>query len=110
MKPHAWIVSGAPRLFFDEQEATDRARHCGGTAKAMAIYDQQEVDRVCAFDEEIIQRQADTINELRWKLSRQREALRKFNKMVQCFNAGFSYGGLIARKNEEWAKKQKGET
>jgi hypothetical protein len=76
----------------------------------MALYDQTEVDRVCAFDDEIIQRQADTINELRWKLSRQREALRKFNKMVCHFNAGFSYGGLMTRKNEEWAKKQKGET
>jgi hypothetical protein len=110
MKPYAWIVYGTSRLFFEELEAMDEARHCGGTAKAMPIYDQTEVNRVYAFDEEIIQRQADTINSLRKKLSRQREALRKFNKMVQCFNAGFSYGGLIAHKNQQWAKDQKGKT
>ncbi len=108
MKPYAWIVSGGSYLWFDEDDAQREAKHCGGTAKAVALYDQQEVDRVCSLDEEIIQRQADTINELRWKINRQRDALRKFNKMVCHFNAGFSYGGLIAHKNQQWAKDQKG--
>jgi hypothetical protein len=110
MNPYAWIIPGTSRLLFDEQDANEEAIHCGGKEKPMAIYDQQEVDRVCAVFDGIIQRQDDTINELRWKINRQRDMLRKFNKMVCHFNAGFSYGGLIAHKNQQWAKDQKGKT
>jgi hypothetical protein len=46
MKPYAWTVTGTARLFWDEHEASREARHCGGTAKAVALYHEDAVREI----------------------------------------------------------------
>jgi hypothetical protein len=45
MKPYAWIVSGCSKLWFDLDDAKREAKHCGGTATVVALYEQSEMDQ-----------------------------------------------------------------